>query len=272
MSEWISSNEALLRVLIFSVVFISMALWEMYAPFRELKIKKSKRWANNLGLIVFNTILLRAVFPMAAVGIAVIAEQNNWGLLNNLNWHFTLTVIAAVVLLDLIIYFQHILMHAIPFLWRLHKVHHADIDFDLTTGLRFHPLEIIISMLIKFLFIIILGAPVISVIIFEIILNGMSIFNHSNIQLPRAIDNFIRWVFVTPDMHRIHHSIKSKESNANFSFNFSFWDRLFGTYCKDPDIGQLSMTVGISDFRKPIDVVNFFGMLFLPFKKKKKII
>ncbi len=270
MNEWISSNEVFLRISIFSAIFLLMVAWETYAPFRQLKVAKPRRWLNNISLIVFNTLLLRAIFPIAAVGISVIAEKNGWGILNNVGWHPVISIVFAILILDIVIYAQHVVMHAVPFLWRLHKVHHADLDFDLTTGLRFHPLEIIFSMLVKFAFIIILGAPVLSVIIFEIILNGMSIFNHSNIQLPKTIDKLARWFFVTPDMHRIHHSIENRESNANFCFNFSFWDRLFNTYCENPANNQRNMIVGIVDFRQQIDVVNFFGMLFLPFRKAKK--
>lgn len=249
-------------------IFSLMAIWELFAPRRSLAVSKWMRWTNNLGLVFFNTLILRVLFPVAAVGVAIFANNNGWGLLNYFRISYPLAIVLSVVALDLVIYFQHVLMHAVPTLWRLHRVHHADLDYDVTTGSRFHPLEIVLSMLIKFCAILILGAPAIGVLVFEVVLNTMAMFNHGNVGLPLGIDRVLRLLVVTPDMHRVHHSIEEDETNSNFGFNLSLWDRLFGTYTDQPREGHAGMTVGIYQYREPKQVSLLSGMLALPFVGK----
>ena len=243
-----------------------MALWELRAPRRALTVSKALRWGSNLGLVVLNTVLLRLLFPVAAVGWRDLTAAKGWGLLNHFSVPFWVAVPLAVIAMDLVIWLQHVMVHAVPALWRLHRVHHADLDYDLTTGARFHPLEIVLSMLIKFATIMVLGPPVVAVILFEVILNGMAMFNHGNVGLPDWLDRRLRWVFVTPDMHRVHHSVEADETNSNFGFNLSWWDRLFGTYREAPRAGQVAMTIGIDDHRDPREVDSLPGMLALPFR------
>ena len=216
--------------------------------------------------MVLNTLLLRLLFPVAAVGLAATAATQGWGLLNHFAVPFWVAVPLAVIAMDLVIWLQHVMVHAVPTLWRLHRVHHADLDYDLTTGARFHPIEIVLSMLIKFATILVLGPPVVAVILFEVILNGMAMFNHGNVGLPEGLDRRLRWVLVTPDMHRVHHSVEADETNSNFGFNLSWWDRLFGTYREAPRAGQVGMTIGIDDHRDPREVDSLPGMLALPFR------
>jgi sterol desaturase/sphingolipid hydroxylase (fatty acid hydroxylase superfamily) len=249
-------------------VLILMAVWEVLAPRRASTVSKIVRWGNNLGLVVFNSVLLRLVFPTAAVGVTIFASEHSWGLLNYVQLPSVAAVAISIVVMDFVIYVQHILMHTIPALWRLHRVHHADLDYDFTTGVRFHPLEIIVSMLIKFSAILILGPPVIAVLMFEVILNAMSMFNHGNVKLPAFLDRNLRLLIVTPDMHRIHHSVEEDESNQNFGFNLSLWDRFFGTYRKQPRAGHEEMVVGIQNYRGLRDVTSIQGLLLLPFRNK----
>lgn len=268
MDTYAQANEIVIRLGFFIVIFILMALWEVLAPRRELTVSRAVRWTNNLGLLLFNTILLRLLFPLAAVGMAAFAAGQDWGLLNYFQVPLWLSVLLAVVIMDMVIWLQHVMVHAIPVLWRLHRVHHADLDYDLTTGTRFHPLEIILSMLIKFTAIILLGPPVIAVLLFEVILNGMAMFNHGNVRLPARLDRVLRWLVVTPDMHRVHHSVEDDEANSNFGFNLSSWDRLFGTYRDQPRNGHQEMTIGIHGYRQPREVSWLPGMMALPFRGK----
>ena len=267
-NELLLTHEVAIRAGVFFGVLILMAMWEVLAPRRASTISKVVRWGNNLGLVVFNSILLRFIFPTAAVGVAIFVSEHNWGLLNYVQLPSFAAAAISIVVLDFVIYFQHVLMHAIPALWRLHRVHHADLDYDFTTGVRFHPLEIIVSMLIKFVAILILGPPVAAVVIFEIILNASSMFNHGNIKLPAALDRILRLLIVTPDMHRIHHSVEKDESNRNFGFNLSLWDRFFGTYRRQPRAGHEEMVVGIQNYRELRDVTSIHGLLLLPFRNK----
>ena len=267
-SELITAHETAVRMGSFFGVLILMAVWEVLAPRRASTVSKIVRWGNNLGLVVFNSVLLRLVFPTAAVGVTIFASEHSWGLLNYVQLPSFAAVAISIVVMDFVIYFQHILMHAIPALWRLHRVHHADLDYDFTTGVRFHPLEIIVSMLIKFSAILILGPPVIAVLMFEVILNAMSMFNHGNVKLPAFLDRNLRLLIVTPDMHRIHHSVEEDESNQNFGFNLSLWDRFFGTYRKQPRAGHEEMVVGIQNYRGLRDVTSIQGLLLLPFRNK----
>lgn len=260
------AHEPAIRLGFFLGVFAVVALWEVAAPRRALTVSKALRWTSNLGLVALNTVALRLLFPLAAVGAAVFAAENGWGLLSHFDVPFWLAVPLAVIAMDFVIWLQHVMVHAVPALWRLHRVHHADLDYDVTTGARFHPLEIVLSMLIKFATIVVLGPPVVAVVIFEVLLNATSMFNHGNIRLPLAIDRVLRWFVVTPDMHRVHHSIEDDETNSNFGFNLPWWDRLFGTYRDQPRAGHINMTIGIRDHRDPREVDRLDGMLLLPFR------
>jgi len=261
-------REAVFRLGVFAAVFIVMMLWELVAPRRLLTVSKLQRWTSNLALLLLNSIVLRLLFPAAAVGIAYSVGEMDWGLFNWLSLPFWLEVIAAVLLLDLAIYLQHLLMHRVPLLWRLHRVHHADLDIDLTTGSRFHTIEIVFSMLIKWLVILLLGPALLAVLVFEIVLNGMAMFNHANVRLPSGLDRVIRYLLVTPDMHRVHHSILRRETNSNYGFNLSLWDRFFRTYIDQPEKGHDAMTIGIPEFRDARQVDRLPGMLALPFVEK----
>lgn len=263
--EFLVTNEKQIRMGFFFGMLAFIGAWELIAPKRALTISKTVRWLNNLGLVFFNSVLLRILFPAAAVGVAVVASEQGWGLFNYYQLPGWLAIVASVVIMDLVIYIQHVMVHAIPLLWRLHRVHHADLDYDVTTGSRFHTLEIILSMLIKFATILLLGPPVVAVIVFEIILNATAMFNHGNISLPKTLDKYLRWFLVTPDMHRVHHSIEDDEANSNFGFSLPWWDRIFGTYRAQPRAGHKGMTIGINKYRDPKQVSWLPGLLTLPF-------
>jgi sterol desaturase/sphingolipid hydroxylase (fatty acid hydroxylase superfamily) len=257
--------EPVIRLGCFAGVLILMALWEILAPRRRLIAGKPWRWANNLGLVALDTIAVRFVVPLAAVGAAMVARQRGWGLFNNVVLPDWLAVVLSVVALDFAIYLQHVLFHAIPALWRLHMVHHADLDFDVSTGVRFHPVEIVLSMGIKIAAVVLLGAPAVAVLIFEVVLNATSMFSHGNVRLPAWLDRVLRLVVVTPDMHRVHHSVHVRETNSNFGFNLPWWDFLMGTYRSQPAEGHEGMTVGLSQFRDERRVERLHWMLLLPF-------
>lgn len=259
------SHEATLRLGCFFSIFLGMALWEWLSPQRQLQVPKARRWIHNLGLVVFNTVVLRVLFPTAAVGVALMAEQQGWGLFQRISAPLVVAVGVSVLVLDFCIYMQHRLFHALPWLWRLHRVHHADLDYDVTTGARFHPIEIILSMLIKIAIVCLLGAPAVAVMLFEVLLNATAMFNHANVRLSPKVDAGLRWLLVTPDMHRVHHSVQPQEMNANFGFSVPWWDRLFGTYVSQPQGGQQGFTVGVKAFRNPAQVNTLMGMLAMPF-------
>jgi sterol desaturase/sphingolipid hydroxylase (fatty acid hydroxylase superfamily) len=261
-------REAVLRLSSFAAVFVVMCLWEIVAPRRPLSVSKLQRWTHNIGLLILNSLVLRVLFPAAAVGIAYTTAASGWGLFNRVDLPYWLEVLVAVLLLDLAIYLQHVLMHRVPLLWRLHRVHHADLDIDMTTGSRFHTLEIIVSMLIKWVVIFLLGPALLAVLIFETLLNGMAVFNHANVRLPGTIDRLLRLLLITPDVHRVHHSILRHETNSNYGFNLSIWDRAFGTFIDQPEKGHTAMTIGIPEFRDPEQVDKLPGMLTLPFVGK----
>jgi sterol desaturase/sphingolipid hydroxylase (fatty acid hydroxylase superfamily) len=260
--------EPLIRLGTFASVLAVLAVWELLAPRRQPTVDRWRRWPGNIGVVVIDTLVLRIVFPTAAVGLALAAEANGWGLLNLVAVPDWLAVLVAVILLDLIIYGQHVLFHAVPLLWRLHRMHHTDLDIDVTTGIRFHPVEILLSMLIKLGALAVLGAPAIAVMIFEILLNATSMFNHSNIRLPIAVDRWLRGILVTPDMHRVHHSILARETQSNFGFNLPWWDHLFGTYRAEPAAGHAGMTIGLPQFRDPADL-RLDRMLLQPLKRAR---
>jgi len=264
--QFVLAHEPTIRLSFFLGVFALVGLWEVAAPRRALTVSKPLRWANNLGLVVLNTVLLRLVFPLAAVGMAAFCVKNGWGVLNHFQVPFAVAAPVAVIAMDFVIWLQHVMVHAVPALWRLHRVHHADLDYDVTTGARFHPIEIILSMLIKFATITVLGPPVVAVVIFEVLLNATAMFNHGNIRLAGGIDRVLRRFVVTPDMHRIHHSVEDDETNSNFGFNLPWWDRLFGTYRNQPRAGHEGMRIGIHGYNDPREVDRLDGMLLLPFK------
>ena len=267
-NDFVMNNEMPIRLGFFFGIFAVMALWEIIAPRRRLQTSKSVRWANNIGLVFFNTLVLRLIFPAAAAGMALFASAQGWGLFNYIEAPFWAAVLISVVVLDFFIWLQHVMVHAVPVLWRLHRVHHADLDFDVTTGARFHTLEILLSMLIKFAVILLLGPPVLAVVIFEVVLNATSMFNHSNARLPAGVDRLLRLIVVTPDMHRVHHSVEDDETNSNFGFNLPWWDRLFGTYRAQPRGGHEAMTIGIRTFREDKWCSLLPGMLAIPFAGK----
>lgn len=267
MNEIIMNNEPVIRLSFFFGVFIAIALWEVASPRRKLDTSKSARWISNLGIVFLNTAILRFLFPAAAVGLAFIGQNRSWGLLNNIDFPFWLKVLFAVIFLDFAIYLQHVLFHAAPALWRLHRMHHTDLDYDVTTGARFHPIEIILSMLIKFMVVASIGAPPVAVLIFEVLLNATAMFNHGNIYISESIDRILRLFLVTPDFHRVHHSVIDHEANSNFGFNLPWWDYFFGTYQTQPAKGHIGMEIGIHQFRDPKDN-TFFPLLYQPFRGK----
>jgi sterol desaturase/sphingolipid hydroxylase (fatty acid hydroxylase superfamily) len=266
LAELLPVPEPWIRLAAFAGVFAMMALWELLAPRRSQIIRRLQRWPSNLGIVVLDTLLVRLLFPTAAIGMAMLAEERGWGLFNLLNGPSWFAVLASVALLDFAIYLQHRLFHVVPVLWRLHRMHHADLEIDVTTGARFHPLEIILSMVIKFGVVIALGAPAMSVLVFEVLLNATSMFNHGNVRLPLQIDRLLRWIVVTPEMHRVHHSILPRETNSNFGFNLPWWDCLLGTYRAQPAAGHTGMTIGIEMFRDPSEL-RLDRMLLQPFRK-----
>src|SRR5262245_61598708 len=235
------SHESTIRLTFFAGTLLLMSLWEALAPRRVWTTKRPARWFSNLALAVVNTLAVRFLVPVGAVGIALVAEERGWGLFHNVDVPSWLAVVLSVVALDLAIYIQHVMFHAVPLLWRLHMVHHADLDFDATTGVRFHTLEILLSLGIKAAAVVLLGAPAVAVVLFEVLLNLTSLFNHGNVRLPAWLDRVLRLVVVTPEMHRVHHSVLPRETNSNFGFNLPWWDRLFGTYKAQPAEGHEGM-------------------------------
>jgi sterol desaturase/sphingolipid hydroxylase (fatty acid hydroxylase superfamily) len=265
MVDILLSNEPYIRLAAFVGIFAAMAAWEIGAPRREQTLGRATRWPGNIGVVVLDTVLVRLVFPTTAVGLALVAEAQGWGLLHAISLPAWAGVLLGVVALDLAIYLQHVLFHAVPVLWRLHRMHHADQEIDVTTGARFHPIEILLSMAIKLGVIAALGTPAVAVLVFEVLLNATSMFNHSNVRMPADFDRVLRWLVVTPDMHRVHHSIVVRETNSNFGFNLPWWDRLFGTYRDQPAAGHEAMTIGIEPFRDPAEQ-RLDRMLTQPFR------
>ena len=259
-------DESVARLSVFFSLLVLLGIWEVVAPRRKRTQSVLVRWANNFGLVVLNTIILRLIFPTALVGFAVYCEGVGWGMLNVLSWPLWLEILFTLVILDLAIYWQHVAFHHVPLLWRVHRMHHTDLDFDLSTGVRFHPIEIMLSVGIKILIVIPLGAAPLAVMLFEILLNGSSLFSHGNIKVARPIDTRLRLLLVTPDMHRIHHSVDKIETNSNFGFCLSWWDRLFGTYREQPALTHRGMTLGLIDYRSE-RWQNLWGLLRLPFAK-----
>lgn len=261
------AHAGLIRMTAFLAVLALMALWEAWAPRRARVVSASRRrrWPSNLGITFLNGLVVKLILPAGALGIAAAAEARGWGLLQTLALPFWLKVVASVVLLDLVIYLQHVLFHAVPLLWRLHRMHHADLDLDVSSGGRFHTFEILLSALLKMAVVAALGAPMLAVLVFEVLLNATSMFNHANANLPQRLDHWLRKILVTPDMHRVHHSILPEETNSNFGFNLPWWDYLFGTYRAQPRLGHAGMVIGIEQFRDPADE-RFDRMWLIPFR------
>jgi sterol desaturase/sphingolipid hydroxylase (fatty acid hydroxylase superfamily) len=266
MSNFVLGHEPFIRLSFFVGILALMAIWELLAPRRPLTTSKASRWTSNLGIVLIDTLALRLILSVQAVGMALFVEAHGWGILNNVILPPWIKIILGVLGLDLVIYFQHAMFHALPLFWRLHRMHHTDLDFDVTTGVRFHPIEILLSMGIKIAAVVVLGASAIAVIFFEVLLNGTSMFNHGNVRLPNRIDRVLRLLVVTPEMHRVHHSVVIQEHNSNFGFNFPWWDRLMGTYQAQPTRGHEGMTIGLSQFRDPrrltlpwLIILPFFG-------------
>lgn len=264
MPAFLFAHEPALRLGTFAGVFALMALWELLLPRRPQAIGRGIRWPGNLGIVVLDSLLVRLLFPTASVGVAILADARAWGLLHALEVPTWLALVPSVILLDLAIYLQHVLFHGVPVLWRLHRMHHADLEFDVTTGVRFHPIEILLSMIIKLGVVAALGTPALAVLIFEVLLNATSMFNHGNVRLSARLDRLLRWFVVTPEMHRVHHSVAPRETNTNFGFNLPWWDRLCGTYRAEPAAGHEGMTIGIDQFRDPREL-RFDRMLLQPF-------
>ena len=264
MNPLLWKNELGIRLAFFLGILLIMFFWERFAPRRLLTTSKITRWVSNLGLVLIDAMIVRLVFPTALAGIALIAQQNGWGLFNQFELPSLLKIIFSILILDFVIYLQHVMFHVIPLLWRLHMVHHTDMDIDVTTGVRFHPIEIILSMGIKMITVILTGAPSLAVLIFEILLNGTSMFNHGNVRYSQQIDSLLRLLVVTPEMHRVHHSTIRWESNSNLGFNFPWWDRLFGTYRPQPAKGHVEMTIGLDQYKEP-QKLTLPWLIILPF-------
>jgi sterol desaturase/sphingolipid hydroxylase (fatty acid hydroxylase superfamily) len=266
LESFLLANDMPIRLTFFLGVFAVMALWEMAAPRRKLTVPKGLRWYSNLGIVAFNTLLARMVLPIVPVAMALLAAEKSWGLFNMVEVPVWIAGVVSFLALDLLIYGQHVLVHKVPVLWRLHRMHHADLDIDVTTGARFHPLEILFSFAIKLAAVALLGAPAAAVLIFEVVLNATAMFNHGNVRLPAAVDRWLRLILVTPDMHRVHHSVIREETDSNYGFNLPWWDRLFGTYRAQPRAGHEGMTIGLTIFRDPAEE-HLHKMLLQPFRR-----
>jgi sterol desaturase/sphingolipid hydroxylase (fatty acid hydroxylase superfamily) len=264
MGQWFIANEAQLRLFSFLFVFAVLAGWEFLFPRRPRLLSRLWRWSNNLALVAINTIFLRLFFPFLAIEAAIYASERGQGILAMVSWPWWIRLIFAIVVLDLVIYLQHVVFHHIPLLWRFHRMHHIDLDLDVTSGTRFHPIEMGLSMIVKLTTIWWLGPDPEAVILFELILNAMAMFNHGNIRLPLILDRWLRWLVVTPDMHRVHHSQLADETNSNYGFNLSIWDRLFGTYRAQPRAGHQDMVIGLQYFRER-KYSNLYYLLLVPF-------
>lgn len=244
------SSEPLLRGMIFLGVFLLLAGAEVYAPFRHSPDRRTRRWPGNIALFLLGILASRVALPAGAVGFAMLMEQSGTGVFNQ-NWlPGWLSVFFAIIMLDLVIYSQHVVFHKVPFLWRLHRVHHADTEIDVTTGIRFHPVEILVSIAIKLGAIAVLGAPPLAVLLFEIILNAGAMFTHANLRLPERLERGLRLLFVTPGMHRVHHSAERIDTDSNYGFNLSIWDRIFSTYRPEPVPGDAAVIIGLENLRE----------------------
>ena len=259
--SFLIGNGPEIRLGVFASTFVIIALWELLAPRRALENSKTIRWANNLALAAVNIFFVRVLFPSAVVGVALFADERGVGLLHMFSIAYPLAMILSLLALDLQMYLTHLMFHAVPALWRVHRVHHADVDFDVTTGMRFHPIQMVLMVPIKVAVIFVLGPPVLAVLVFETAFNAVLVFNHANIRIPRAADRVLRWFIVTPDVHRLHHSVDATETNSNFGFALTWWDRLLGTYRAEPADGHERMVIGVDQFRTRRD--SWFDRLLL---------
>jgi sterol desaturase/sphingolipid hydroxylase (fatty acid hydroxylase superfamily) len=257
-----------IRIICFALVFLCVVFWETLAPRRPVVEKRFRHDIRNLSVNVLSTVVAWILMPVLPVGFAVIAAERGWGILHHVSIPEWTGVLLTVIILDLAVYLQHVLFHAVPILWRLHFVHHTDLDYSSSTGIRFHPFEIVLSLAIKLGLIFILGPPAVGVLIFEILLNGTALFNHGNVRLPVSIDRCLRWILVTPDMHRVHHSVEMRETNSNYGFNLTWWDRSLGTYIRQPEKGHEQMSIGLKGYRA-IDRLTFIKLLALPFLPRR---
>jgi sterol desaturase/sphingolipid hydroxylase (fatty acid hydroxylase superfamily) len=264
------SHEGIIRIGVFAGVLLAMMALEALLPRRKQTLGRGERWPANLGIVVVDTVLARLLIPLPPVAAAVWAAENGIGLFNVTTLPQLPVIAFCVLFLDLAIYAQHVVFHKVPMLWRLHRMHHADTEFDVTTGIRFHPIEIILSLLIKIALILTLGIPAAAVIVFEVVLNASSMFNHANLRLPLWLDRALRAVIVTPDMHRVHHSWYWRETDSNYGFCLSVWDRLFRTYTPQPRDGHDGMTIGLHDFRAT-ENRGLLGILMIPFKSGENV-
>lgn len=253
------------RLISFISVFVIMAAAERLWPRRILTVPKRQRWFCNIVIVVLSTLIARIVMPLMPLGVAVVAQAKGWGLFNLTGLHGWPELLAGIILLDLLIYLQHRAFHRIPLFWRFHKMHHSDLDLDVSSGNRFHPLEIIVSLLIKAAVVLMLGISPLALVVFEILLNATSLFNHANLYLPHGVDCRLRWLLVTPDMHRVHHSVIPRETDSNFSFNLPWWDRLFQTYNDQPSKGHDGMTIGLREYREQ-SALGVWRLLRMPFE------
>ena len=258
----LTDGEPVVRLAVFMAIFAVLAWWEHRSPARALSLPRAMRWRANLGLALVDVLVMRLVIPGSALAVAALAAEEGWGLLPRLALPGWMAVALAVVFLDLVVYLQHVLFHMVPALARLHAVHHADPDFDLTTGIRFHPFEILLSALIKIAAVAALGAPVLAVLVFEVFLNATAMFNHANASLPAWLEPWARRLVVTPDMHRIHHSVVESERNSNYGFCLSVWDRLLGTWTP---AARGNLEIGLADWRDPQLIATLPGVLRMPF-------
>lgn len=269
MEMFLLENEAWVRVVASSGILGLMMVLEALRPRRVRLNTRARRWVGNLGIVGISALLVRLAVPVAPVALAAVAAEKGWGLLNQVSWPLWAETVVAVLALDLVIYFQHVLFHAVPSLWRLHRMHHADTDIDATTGLRFHPLEIILSLMIKLAAVMVLGPSALAVLLFEVILNGTAMFNHANLALATPADAVLRLLVVTPDMHRVHHSWHRDETDRNYGFCFPWWDRLLGTYTAQPRDGHEGMTIGLPVFRDTREQ-SLSRLLTQPFRAAEK--
>jgi sterol desaturase/sphingolipid hydroxylase (fatty acid hydroxylase superfamily) len=260
-------NEQIIRLSFFFGALVLVAVWEVIAPRRALTDSKARRWFTNLSLVMINTAVVRIFLPFLPIGMAYMAREQGWGILNMIVLPTWIEIVLAVMILDFVVYIQHVLFHFLPILWRMHQMHHTDLDLDVTSGNRFHPIEIVISIGIKLMAVALIGPSAIAVVIFEVVLNATAQFNHGNIRIPEAVDRRLRLFLVTPDMHRVHHSIIPRETNSNFGFNLPWWDRLCGTYRPQPKLGHIGMSIGLKEFRNPAKL-DLFRLLILPFLGK----
>ncbi len=261
-------GDEVVRLSFFFGVLAVVAAWEVIAPRRPLTDSKPRRWVTNLSLVVIDTVVVRILVPVLPVGMALMAREQGWGILNAIMLPAWIKIVLAVVVLDFVIYLQHLLFHFLPLLWRIHRMHHTDLDIDVTTGNRFHPIEIVISSGIKVAAVALIGPPVAAGVVFEVVLNATSQFNHGNIRIPETVDRWLRLVVVTPDMHRVHHSVVARETNSNFGFNLPWWDRLCGTYRAQPERGHTGMIIGLKGFRDPA-LLTLPRLLLQPFLRTR---